>query len=519
MKTLLPALLLSSLILFQSCATILGTKKQTVELRTEDETAEVYTADTLLAAGASTNLSLEKSFDTKQVIVKKDGFEDKYYCVVASKRSPLYFLSWFPFVVVLAPFYDYGIKSYKYDFKSRALAPSTQKSKYRSDDDKYILVNDVSINLTKDSLSETIQLLNSYKRFGYQLREKRYDVNEHHGIILDDDIEVSNTVFSTILNEYLKDRNFTDSTKNILNNNTNTLYLDAEINSLSLTRIVYSTNTPRFFIGDIGITWTVKDIYKKELFSFTDEVRTDEIANPFVDDDKKNYFFRNALSKSLINLLETEDYFNVSKIIVESEEKEAFFVSKPAQLIDNNIGNALKATVTVKTKDGHGSGFFINNEGYLLTNYHVVAGVEKEDLTVILNNGEEHQAKVIRQSEFDDLALLKIEHQNTYSFNLEGEQTGSIGDEIFAIGTPNAIELGQSLSKGIISGKRKNDNEQTYFQTDASVNHGNSGGALVLKSGELIGIVNAKLVGIGIEGIGFAIEIKRAVKSLNLKYN
>jgi len=84
---------------------------------------------------------------------------------------------------------------------------------------------------------------------------------------------------------------------------------------------------------------------------------------------------------------------------------------------------------------------------------------------------------------------------------------------VYAIGTPSDIELGQTLSKGIISGKRLF-NQKQYIQTDVSINSGNSGGALIDPQGNLLGIISAKIVGVGIEGLGFAIPIKYINESL-----
>jgi S1-C subfamily serine protease len=115
------------------------------------------------------------------------------------------------------------------------------------------------------------------------------------------------------------------------------------------------------------------------------------------------------------------------------------------------------------------------------------------------------------------LALLKIDTQNAKAFTMPKTKNYKIGDDIFAIGTPKSLELGQSLSKGIISGLRSQNNI-SLIQTDASVNGGNSGGALVSKSGEFIGVVNAKLFGVGVEGLGFSIPAETVMQDLSIDY-
>ena len=90
-----------------------------------------------------------------------------------------------------------------------------------------------------------------------------------------------------------------------------------------------------------------------------------------------------------------------------------------------------------------------------------------------------------------------------------------IGTDVFTIGTPKDINLGQSVTKGIISGKRNVDG-RNYYQSDASTNFGNSGGALINKDGELIGIINAKLTGKNVEGVSFAIPVYYLEEALKL---
>ncbi len=115
-----------------------------------------------------------------------------------------------------------------------------------------------------------------------------------------------------------------------------------------------------------------------------------------------------------------------------------------------------------------------------------------------------------------DLALLKIKADNLQPFLLEKE-LADIGTEVWAVGTPRSIELGQSVSKGVISGMRKaEDKEMNYIQTDAAVNPGNSGGALITKDGRVQGVVSMRLT--RAEGVGFALPAPQVFKGLKLAY-
>jgi len=188
---------------------------------------------------------------------------------------------------------------------------------------------------------------------------------------------------------------------------------------------------------------------------------------------------------------------------------------KPVKYV-STLDEAIKATATIKTKNGHGSGFIASENGYLITNYHVVADSTK--LEVILNDGSIHKAQVLQVNKDIDLAILKIEKTGLMPFMLQDTPSFSLGKEVYVIGTPSAEDLSQTLSKGIISSIRKQADGSKLIQTDASVNSGSSGGPLVDKSGSLLGVVNSKLVGLGVEGISFAIPASMIMPTLKLVY-
>jgi len=169
--------------------------------------------------------------------------------------------------------------------------------------------------------------------------------------------------------------------------------------------------------------------------------------------------------------------------------------------------------VTIITDGGHGSGAIIDERGYILTAYHVVDGVNR--IRVKFGNGMELQAKLIRFDYKTDVALLKIEGNHFTALPI-GTVEAALGEDVFTIGTPAEIELGQSISKGTLSGKRLLE-QQTYLQIDMAVSPGNSGGPLFDEKGFIIGIIDKKIVGSGVEGIGFAIPISTAIKTLHLE--
>jgi serine protease Do len=174
------------------------------------------------------------------------------------------------------------------------------------------------------------------------------------------------------------------------------------------------------------------------------------------------------------------------------------------------------AIVTIKTKEGHGSGCIISKDGYVITNYHVV-GDARDSLKVVMNSGEEYIATVLRKDPGMDLALLKIEGSNFCSVTPAKSPGCRLGDIIYVIGTPADPSLGQTITKGIFSAQR-NVFGKTMYQTDAHVNPGNSGGGMFNDKGELVGIVSSKGSGNVIEGLGFAIPTNYIFERLKIKY-
>lgn len=186
------------------------------------------------------------------------------------------------------------------------------------------------------------------------------------------------------------------------------------------------------------------------------------------------------------------------------------------------IRGVMGSVVTLKTSSlTHGSGFVISKDGYILTNDHVVAGAD--NIEVIFDNGLSMEGKLIKTDPDRDVALVKISGNGLKPLSVNSSTSlTSVGTDVIAIGTPDDIKLGQTVTKGIISGKREleddHDVKHNFIQTDASINPGNSGGPLLTNTGEVIGIVVSKVIGKGFEGLAFAIPIGEALEKLNIKF-
>ena len=203
-------------------------------------------------------------------------------------------------------------------------------------------------------------------------------------------------------------------------------------------------------------------------------------------------------------------------------------VLTPAQVYARNVASVVGITCGSTTLIGGqsvqttvtGSGFFLSEDGYVVTNYHVVA--EASSISVVTQDAEPHEASLVGRDATADMALLKVEGDHFQPVTLGSSSELAIGDMVVAIGNPlSALEATQTV--GYISGKNRevstDSNVVNMLQTDAAINSGNSGGPLFNMRGEVVGITTAKYSGTSasgasIEGLSFAIPIDDLKKSM-----
>ncbi|MDF3980995.1 trypsin-like peptidase domain-containing protein [Luteibacter sp. PPL201] len=167
--------------------------------------------------------------------------------------------------------------------------------------------------------------------------------------------------------------------------------------------------------------------------------------------------------------------------------------------------------VRTRRQQNLGSGVIVSDDGYVLTNNHVIASAD--DIQLLLYDGRVAKARVVGSDDETDLAVLKVDAGNLPAIHMtDAGSRPRVGDVVLAIGNPFGI--GQTVTMGIVSaiGRQLNlSSLENFIQTDAAINFGNSGGALVNAHGELVGI-NTSLIGqaVGAEGIGFAIPVQSA---------
>ena len=166
------------------------------------------------------------------------------------------------------------------------------------------------------------------------------------------------------------------------------------------------------------------------------------------------------------------------------------------------------------TPAGEGSGIIASSDGYIITNAHVVA--DASALKVVTYSGERYEATLIGSDTVTDVALIKIEAENLPAAEFGSSSDLKVGDKVLTAGNPGGSEFDFSITVGYVSalGRTVTNSETGYsmdcIQTDAAVNPGNSGGALVNQYGQVVGIVSSKIVSESFEGLGFAIPIDDA---------
>jgi serine protease Do len=195
-------------------------------------------------------------------------------------------------------------------------------------------------------------------------------------------------------------------------------------------------------------------------------------------------------------------------------------LASPARDVSSLVKQIGEAVVQVRTPEGLGSGFFINADGYLITNFHVIEGETEISVEVYhqkdgqLDRETYKQVKIIAINKFHDLALLKIEDKNAPKFKfvtLGNSDALSVGDAVFAVGSPLGLE--RTVTQGIVSTKTRQLEGNLYLQTSTQINPGNSGGPLFNLAGEVVGVTNMKIT-FG-EGLAFAIPVELVKRFLD----
>jgi serine protease Do len=529
-----------------SCSWILIPRKQTVTFQTDNKDAKVFLRNELVGKGKSFSAKVEKN-GAQQVIVRTPEHKDAYDVIVPVKRAvarPFLVLMSFGFFVYpgLVDMYIEDNKFFPYS-KNIPLKSGNLLEK-RSNNQKYVKLE--AIKLKIDDKSKDIRYIDDVeytthtnivkdieaKELEFFSDERKREQKEaakaakrkktaKEKLVPDSDkneVNYDDTKFSEMVFNTLKTTGYIDTVNKVFQDNNNTIYLEGVIKKSYLYEI--ETNFASFYKTKLNITWYVMNSYGEKLDSQNFWSYSGNFPSIFLANDKSYQMYADAVDFSYFTLLKSELF--QKHLAVDSNysiNDQIITLKKPTKVV-KEIGDATAAAVSIKRSDkGHGSGFAITHDGYILTNYHVIAGDyagRPDDIKIVLSDGEEIPVKLVRYNKSRDLALLKVEKNFDVVFELKSEKSYKKLSEIYAVGTPKSLELGQSVSLGILSNERKV-NSGSMLQVNMSINPGNSGGALFDKAGNLHGVVTSKLVGFATEGVGFAIPSHLIPSYLNLK--
>ena len=529
-----------------SCATIFYPKRQNIYINTGNKDAKVYIDKTESGKGTIVTEKVEKN-GAHQIVIKAPGYKDTYAAILQSKRAPGFWVC----IALDAPFsllfgypliLDFAVPK-AMSYESQISLKSADKYVTKAPGDKFIDISNIALdikNKDKDFNFYYIIHKNGDLMKDIENVEKKYDEKaakeelkkakkkEKKGKLQeegdnDNDLKYDDTKFSYNVYKTLKNTGYVDTVNKVFSDNNNTLVLEGSIKKIAVYRIYgRKAYLGHYYKSKLTLRWYIKNTYNEIL----DSLDTKEFSGDFVWTDKDDFYekmFGDAIDISYLKLqrdgkltkyMKQETNFKISDQSLSIPP-----IGSSAVIADK--GDAAEASVIIKRQDkGHGSGFAISQNGYIVTNYHVVAGKQAGKLSpikVITSTGEELDATVVRYNKFRDIALIKVNKNFDKAFKVTNVKSFKNLQDVYTIGAPKSIELGQSVSSGVISNERKSNNNN-LLQLGMSVNFGNSGGPVFDSQGNLHGVIVSKLIGANTEGVGFAIPGYLISDYLNISY-
>lgn len=514
------------------CVTFFGKSKQKLSLTTTNSKSTVSINNEVIGTGTDVESIIKRDGTAKQIKVETPDCKTTYYAVIPYTTNKLYLLSCLFFYYPGA----FDIANPKSNIYPNTLnIPSGAKKAIRQKDQKYIDIDEIKFSI-KEKKFKTINL-----KYDSYLQKRELDTNNVSPIksyTNSKDIVIDNTIFGNQLSKILKKNGYIDTVNQIFKDEANSLELRANIKSLTMYHIYnlsgvqsiggcmvgasFGVSYSSFVKFQSDISWDVLNSYGELLKTVSIRSESGEFVYNSSEKVEKLYddVLGDMIENSLDQVLSNKDIAAFTKISDKAEAKLALTsLTKPTSIVTKSE-DVQTATVIVKTEKGHGSGFAITNDGYIITNYHVIASedaAKPREAIIILGDGTKLKSTVVKFNKDRDVALLKVDSKFEKCFAIPTAKEFQALEEVFAMGAPKSVELGQSASKGIISSER-NVNNVSLIQTNISINGGNSGGPMFNKDGKLYGVVTAKLFGLGVEGIAFAIPAYKLKDYLNIDF-
>ncbi len=508
MKKLLIILFLIVPVFIGSSAFKFIIKSGKVTVSSNNKDSKIFVDNEEIGVGSCT-LNVERGIH--QVVLQTPGYKNTYYCLFSSQD---------------ATNLDEGNKindrkehekfieilCVKLKIKDKNKDYISEKVHWEKDIDAAIIAADKR-QKSEANQEEVIELKNNKNKGASLNGEKTENPND--------------VIFIGNLYKTLKKSGFIDTVNKVFADNNNTLVLEGEVRRV----VHYSINKSldNYEKVKLDLVWYIENTYEEKIDSISTQILSGDFSSystyyqKYKSSSMENYeskMFNDAIEISYLNLYKDPTfakYINQEKDFTISDPLLSLAAPKNA-VVDKT--DASLASVIVKTGRGHGSGFAITQNGFIITNYHVIAGKigdKQSSIKIITANGDELEGKVVRYNKYRDLALIKVDKEFEKAFKLTNVKSFKNLDLVYTIGTPKSVELGQSVSSGVISNERKNNNNN-LLQLGMSVNTGNSGGPVFDNNGILHGVIEAKLIGNNTEGVAFAIPAYLIQEYLNLKY-
>lgn len=525
------------------CTLIFIPKNQKVAIKTQHPDSKVYVNNEEAGQGQTVVAKVKKD-GAQQVVVQTPGHKDSYNVLMLDKRNPAF---WPLFLIDLPFFLPLVVDTEPYPrffrFPKVNEMPVAYKYGTRQANEKFVHLEAIKLDIankdkdlkdyfgidySKDHAKVLTGIEKAEKdRFKQEQKQEAREAKKKKkkkSLLEDKRVNYDNTIFADIVSKTLKKTGYVDTINKVFSDNNNTVVLEGVIREVRVFQ-VEGSGMSKYKKAKVNLTWNVKNTFGEKLDSISGWSYSGDFVVKQNDQGENENFdkmFADAVDNSYLDLSKNPAF--TKHLVMENNFKindPLLSIRKPRAMV-KDVSEASTATVTIKQAGGsHGSGFAISNDGYLLTNFHVVSGKtlnQLEKLTVILSDGEELPATVVRYNRMRDIALLKVDKKFEKAFSLSNAKSSKNLMEVYSIGTPKSIELGQTVSLGLISNERKSNNNN-LLQVSININAGNSGGPLFERNGTLQGVVTSKLVGFSTEGVGFAIPSYLIPEYLNISVN
>ena len=533
--------------LMMGCASIFIPKRQLITIKTPSTDSKIYVDNVLFGTGEVVTSKILKN-GASDVVIKTPNCLDNHKVLMPVKRPDAYW----PLQVLNLLNLGLGFaidpifpKNAMYDkvFNFSDFHRFTHKSS----NEKYINLTNIGISL-KDKDKDWCYLTSIYKSnnltehlntvessyYNNEIKKELKSAAKGNTAIetLDDPngdklVELNDTRFTESSFKTLKKNGYIDTLNKFFIDYNNTIFLEGTIKKIVHFQIFDRKFENSMFKCKPYITWHIKNMYNEILDSVITSVYSDDfLFKSYYGYHKKSIeikklVYSSSIDLALIELQKNERFKSYLKIdtLKKGIPEKSLILNRDSSLYITDKNEAFISSVIVKTKNGHGSGFAIAKDGYIITNYHVISKKSKnltEEITVITNDNQEYKAQIVSSNKNRDLAILKISKKFEKVFKLSDKKSFKNLQEVYTIGAPKSVELGQSISIGLISNER-NVNNNYLLQLSMSVNSGNSGGPVFDSNGNLHGLIVSKAIGENTEGIAFAIPSHVILEYLNIK--